>query len=248
MTGFARRIDPALADWIDARGAFPASMVDRIVPATTPGDIAALAAATGYHDAGMVKTEPFSQWVVEDRFCHRRPPLERVGVQITDDVAGWERAKLRLLNGAHSALAYLGALAGHVHVHEAMAAPGFAAYVDRLWDEAEATLSPPAGFDATTYREALKARFGNAALNHSLVQIAMDGSQKLPQRLLASLRDARAAAAPFRRSSSPSPPGCAGSSGKTRPAPPSQSTTRSPGRRERRCDRPAATPSRPCGR
>lgn len=193
VTGFARRIDPALADWIDARGAFPASMVDRIVPATTPGDIAALAAATGYHDAGMVKTEPFSQWVVEDRFCHRRPPLERVGVQITDDVAGWERAKLRLLNGAHSALAYLGALAGHVHVHEAMAAPGFAAYVDRLWDEAEATLSPPAGFDATTYREALKARFGNAALNHSLVQIAMDGSQKLPQRLLASLRDARAA-------------------------------------------------------
>ncbi|WP_300544869.1 mannitol dehydrogenase family protein [Maricaulis sp.] len=193
VLGFARRVDPALAGWIESEGAFPASMVDRIVPATAPEDIDWLEAETGYRDEAMVKTEPFSQWVVEDKFCHRRPPLERVGVQMTEDVAGWERTKLRLLNGAHSALAYLGALAGHGRVHETMAAPGFEAFVERLWDEAEASLDTPAGFDSRAYRNALKRRFSNAALNHSLVQIAMDGSQKLPQRLLATLRDARKA-------------------------------------------------------
>lgn len=193
VTGFARRLDPGLAGWIEAEGAFPASMVDRIVPATTPEDIAALEAAAGYRDEAMVKTEGFTQWVVEDRFCNRRPPLERVGVEMTGDVAGWERAKLRLLNGSHSALAYLGALAGHPYVHEAIAAPGFRAFVEKLWDEAEAVLDAPAGFDARAYRAALVERFSNPALNHSLVQIAMDGSQKLPQRLLHTLRASRAA-------------------------------------------------------
>lgn len=193
VTGFARRFDPGLADWIEAEAAFPASMVDRIVPATTAEDIDALAAEAGYRDEAMVKTEAFTQWVVEDRFCHRRPPLERVGVEMTDDVAGWERAKLRLLNGSHSALAYLGALAGHTYVHEAIAAPGFRAFVERLWDEAQAVLAAPPGFDAAAYRAALIERFSNPALNHSLVQIAMDGSQKLPQRLLHTLRDCRAA-------------------------------------------------------
>ena len=192
VLGFARQLDAGLADWIAAEVRFPASMVDRIVPATTPEDIAALASEAGYHDAAMVKTEPFTQWVVEDDFGARRPPLERVGVQMTDDVAAWERAKLRLLNGSHSALAYLGALAGHTYVHQAIAAPGFERFVERLWDEAEAVLDPPSGFDARAYRDALKARYANAALNHSLVQIAMDGSQKLPQRLLAGLRQARA--------------------------------------------------------
>lgn len=193
VIGFARLADPDLADWIEAEGAFPASMVDRIVPATRPADIDALEAATGYRDTGMVKTEAFSQWVVEDRFCARRPPLEAVGVEMTDDVAGWERAKLRLLNGSHSALAYLGALAGHTHVHEAIAAPGFRAYIERLWDEAESVLDAPAGFDARAYRAALAERFSNPALHHALVQIAMDGSQKLPQRLLHTWRACRAA-------------------------------------------------------
>ena len=191
IIGFARFLDPGLADWIEAEGAFPASMVDRIVPATTPADIAALEAATGYRDTGMVKTEAFSQWVVEDRFCARRPPLETVGVEMTDDVAGWERAKLRMLNGSHSALTYLGALAGYTHVHEAIAAPGFRAYVERLWDEAESVLDAPSGFDARAYRAALVERFSNPALHHALVQIAMDGSQKLPQRLLHTWRACR---------------------------------------------------------
>lgn len=188
----ARKTDPGLADWIADTTAFPCSMVDRIVPATTEADIEALAVREGYHDAGMVKAEAFSQWVVEDRFCNRRPPLERVGVEMAPDVAPWERIKLRLLNGAHSALAYLGGLAGYTHVHEAIADPHLRAFVDALWDEVEPTLDRPAGFDAAVYRQALLDRFANPALAHRLHQIAMDGSQKLPQRLLATLADRRA--------------------------------------------------------
>ncbi len=197
VLGFARQTDPDLADWIAAGVSFPASMVDRIVPATTPEDIEALEEMGGYRDAAMVKTEPFTQWVVEDQFCHRRPPLERVGVQMTNDVAAWERAKLRLLNGSHSALAYLGALGGYTYVHEAIADPVYAHFVEQLWDEVEPVIDAPEGFDAKAYRSALLARYANSALNHSLVQIAMDGSQKLPQRLLASLRAQREANRPI---------------------------------------------------
>ncbi|OLF75234.1 mannitol dehydrogenase [Maricaulis sp. W15] len=189
VLAFAHALDPDLAGWIETEAAFPSSMVDRIVPATTAADIDALEASLGYRDEAMVKTEGFTQWVVEDWFSDRRPPLESVGVEMTDDVAAWERIKLRLLNGSHSTLAYLGALAGHRFVHEAMAAPGFDALVNAIWDEAQSTLDAPAGFNAAAYRAALVQRFANPALEHSLVQIAMDGSQKLPQRLLATLRD-----------------------------------------------------------
>lgn len=180
--------DPSLADWITDHAAFPSTMVDRIVPATTPEDIDAFAAHAGLTDAGLVKTEPFTQWVIEDRFAGPRPALEQAGVQFTDDVRPWELAKLRLLNGAHSAIAYLGALAGHDHVHEAMAFPAFEAFVSALQEEAESTLSPPPGLDVAAYRAALIARFSNAALMHKTRQIAMDGSQKLPQRLLFAAR------------------------------------------------------------
>jgi len=187
----AARVDPGLAVWIEAETAFPSSMVDRIVPATTPADIAALEQAIGMVDEAMVKTEPFTQWVVEDRFCNRRPPLERVGVQMTKDVAAWEAVKLRLLNAAHSALAYLGPLGGYEFVHTAMAATGYAAFINQLWDEAQSTLNPVAGFDAALYRQQLQDRFLNSALDHRTRQIATDGSQKLPQRFLASIHDRR---------------------------------------------------------
>lgn len=196
VIAMARAVDKGLADWIEGEVAFPSSMVDRIVPATTPEDIAALEASSGLRDEAMVKTEPFAQWVVEDRFAGRRPPLEEVGVQMTRDVAAWEKAKLRLLNGAHSAIAYLGGLAGHDFVHQAMAAPGFAVLVDKLWDEAEATLDPIDGFDPKAYRASLAARFSNGTLQHRTHQIAMDGSQKLPQRLLNSIREHRAKGRP----------------------------------------------------
>nr|WP_156172064.1 mannitol dehydrogenase family protein [Aurantiacibacter gangjinensis] len=189
----ARAVDPALATWIEDEVAFPCSMVDRIVPATTEEDLDNFESATGLRDEALVKTEPFTQWVVEDDFCNRRPPLDEVGVQMTNDVASWELVKLRLLNGAHSALAYLGGLAGHHYVHQAMAAPGFSRLVEALWDEAEATLKPIDGFDAKNYRAQLAQRFTNSALEHRTHQIAMDGSQKIPQRWLNTIRAYREA-------------------------------------------------------
>ncbi|MDQ8758105.1 mannitol dehydrogenase family protein [Sphingosinicella sp. LHD-64] len=177
--------DPDTADWIAREGAFPQTMVDRIVPATEEADIDALAARTGLVDRAMVKAEPFLQWVIEDRFAGPRPDFAAAGVQLTAEIAPWEDAKLRLLNGAHSAIAYLGALAGLDFVHEVIAVPAYARFVAALWDEVDATLSPPPGLDIAAYRRALMARFANPGLQHRTRQIAMDGSQKLPQRLLA---------------------------------------------------------------
>jgi fructuronate reductase len=184
---FARAQDPALAAWIERYGAFPASMVDRIVPATTPDDLTQFEAKFGVQDLGLVKTEPFSQWVIEDHFAGERPNWEIAGAQVTQDVAPWEMAKLRLLNGAHSALAYLGGLAGYQTVDQAMANPAFERFVDLLQDEAQSTLTAPPGLNLASYRTDLKRRFKNAALMHKTYQIAMDGSQKLPQRLLATI-------------------------------------------------------------
>jgi fructuronate reductase len=185
VLAMAARHDPALCDWIAERGAFPASMVDRIVPATTAEDIAALAVGIGVEDRAMVKTEPFFQWVIEDHFAGARPDFGSVGVQMTADVASWEEAKLRLLNGAHSGIAYIGGLAGILHVDAVVALPVGRRFVEALWDEAETTLAAPPELDITAYRAELMARFANPALAHSTRQIAMDGSQKLPQRLLA---------------------------------------------------------------
>jgi fructuronate reductase len=161
-------------------------MVDRIVPATTPDDLDTVERRLGLRDEGAVITEPFSQWVIEDRFAGSRPRWEVAGAQFVADVRPYETAKLRMLNGAHSALAYLGLRRGHRFVHEAIADPAIRAPVERLMrDEAAPTLD--AGFDAATYADALLARFANPALPHRLLQIAMDGSQKIPQRWLAVL-------------------------------------------------------------
>ena len=174
------------ADRIATHCAFPQTMVDRIVPATEESDIAALAARTGVEDRAMVRAEPFSQWVIEDRFAAgERPDFEAAGARIAADIVPWEEAKLRLLNGAHSGIAYLGGLAGIAFVHEVVATPGGRHFVAALWDEAEITLHPPPGLDLAAYRTALMARFADPSLAHRTVQIAMDGSQKLPQRLLA---------------------------------------------------------------
>ncbi|WIW87181.1 mannitol dehydrogenase family protein [Sphingobium sp. V4] len=186
VIALARRHDAGLADWIAGEGAFPQTMVDRIVPATTAEDIATLTARIGVEDQAMVKTEPFLQWVIEDRFCGPRPEFG-AGVQVTQAVAPWEEAKLRLLNGSHSGIAYLGGLAGIDHVHEVLALPEARRFVEALWDEAETTLSPPPELDVAAYRRELMARFDNPTLRHRTRQIAMDGSQKLPQRLLHSI-------------------------------------------------------------
>ena len=184
VLALAHRHDAPLAEWIAEEGAFPETMVDRIVPATTAEDVTVLAARLDVADQAMVKTEPFIQWVIEDRFCGPRPEFG-AGVQLTAAVAPWEEAKLRLLNGAHSGIAYLGGLAGIEHVHEVLALPAARAFVEALWDEAQTTLSPPPELDIALYRRELMARFDNPTLRHRTRQIAMDGSQKLPQRLLA---------------------------------------------------------------
>jgi fructuronate reductase len=185
VLAMAERRDAGLAEWIADHAAFPNTMVDRIVPATTDADISSLAWRLGVEDRAMVKAEPYLQWVIEDRFCSLRPDFERLGVQITSNVAAWEEAKLRLLNGAHSAMAYIGGLRGLSFVHEFVSAPEGRSFVEAMWDESETTLSPPTELDVARYRNALMTRFANPALQHRLVQIAADGSQKIPQRLIA---------------------------------------------------------------
>lgn len=200
VTGFARLRDPDLADWIDGEVAFPSTMVDRIVPATTDADRAAVAARLGVGDAWPIATEPFSQWVIEDRFCAGRPRFEEAGAELVADVAPYELMKLRLLNGAHSTLAYLGYLAGYETIAETVADAHFSRLVRGLWDEEVIpTLSVPPGADLQAYTGSLLARFANPALRHRTWQIAMDGSQKLPQRLLGTIRERLAAGAPFPR-------------------------------------------------
>ncbi|MHA6617857.1 mannitol dehydrogenase family protein [Pseudonocardia sp. DLS-67] len=186
----------SLASWVAGSVSFPSSMVDRIVPATTDEDRAEAARLLGFEDRGVVVTEPFRQWVVEDRFAAGRPAWERAGAVLTGDVAPYEAMKLRLLNGSHSTLAYLGALAGHAHVADAMADPGIAGVVAHLMaDDVEPTLAVPDGYDVAAYQRELIDRFHNPALRHRTVQIAMDGTQKLPQRLLGTIADRLAAGA-----------------------------------------------------
>ncbi len=195
---FAELRDAELGRWVGDRVAFPNTMVDRIVPATTDGDRAAVAAVLGCHDAWPVVTEPFRQWVIEDRFTAGRPDWAAAGAQLVEDVAPFELMKLRLLNGSHSSLAYLGYLAGHETVADAMADPAIARFVRRLMDdEVTPTLAVPPGTDLAAYKDALIARFRNPALHHRTWQIAMDGSQKLPQRLLGTVRDRLAAGQPI---------------------------------------------------
>ncbi|WP_054312055.1 mannitol dehydrogenase family protein [Mesorhizobium sp. 1M-11] len=182
---FTEARDKKLAAYIERSIAFPSSMVDRIVPATTDADRAHVAAALGVADAWPVRTEPFSQWVVEDRFPAGRPAWERFGVTMVEDVRPFEDMKLRLLNGSHSAIAYLGLLSGHETVADAFGDPAIRRFVQGLWAEAIPTLPGNAGLDPETYTGSLTARYDNPALQHRTAQIANDGSQKLPQRIVA---------------------------------------------------------------
>ncbi len=195
---FAYERDAGLAAYVEAELACPSTMVDRIVPATTDDDRTGVAAALGVTDAWPVVAEPFCQWVIEDRFPAGRPHWDRHGVQFVKDVEAYELMKLRLLNGSHSTIAYLGYLAGHETVADAMADDMLAELVRRLMDE-ETTPTLPAlpEIDLDAYKAALRERFANPALHHRTWQIAMDGSQKLPQRLLWTIRDLLARNAPF---------------------------------------------------
>ena len=197
---FAAQADPDLARWIEREVVFPRTMVDSITPATTDALKDSVAAALGVRDRWPVQREAFVQWVIEDVFRHESPDWTSAGVILTNDVAGYDRAKLRLLNGAHSTLAYAGSLAGYVTVAEAMRDDELRSFVLQLMTEdILPTLAVPRGLDLRAYIDAILKRFRNPNMHHELAQIAWDGSQKLPFRLLGTIRDALAAGRPVDR-------------------------------------------------
>jgi fructuronate reductase len=184
----AAQRDPLTA-YLDSSVRFPQTMVDRIVPAPTHRDRDEVEQRLGLRDDLAVGTEPFSQWVLQDHFAADRPAWHLAGATFTDDVAGYETVKLRLLNGTHSALAYFGLLAGHSTIAASAADPLLLAAARTLITrELTPTLTPPAGLDLTTYGDSVLTRFANPALHHPTRQVAMDGSHKLPHRLLEPLR------------------------------------------------------------
>ena len=187
---FAGRVDAGLQQWIADGCSFPNSMVDRIVPRTTDADREAIGARLGVADAWPVLGEPFLDWAVEERFAAGRPDWTVGGARFVASAEPFEKLKLRMVNGTHSALAYLGAMAGWATVDRAVAQPALHHYLQRLMrEEIEPTLPALPGVDLTDYRARLLARYANPALQHQTRQIAMDGSQKLPQRLLGTVRD-----------------------------------------------------------
>jgi fructuronate reductase len=200
LTRFAELVDPDLGRFVADEVSCPSTMVDRIVPATSDDDRERIAGELGATDAWPVVTEPFTQWVIEDRFPQGRPAWEDAGAEFVADVEPYEHMKLRLLNGSHSTLAYLGYLSGYETVADTMADPAFVRLVEGLMDEeVTPTLHMPPGADLTSYKCALVERFKNPALRHRTWQIAMDGSQKLPQRLLGTVRDRLRDGAPINR-------------------------------------------------
>jgi fructuronate reductase len=200
MTQFTQLARKDLLSLVSQDVAFPSTMVDRIVPATTDADRDLVAQALGVTDAWPIMTEPFTQWVIEDHFPQGRPDWGAFGAELVKDVLPYETMKLRLLNGSHSTLAYLGYLSGYETVAEAMADTALAGLIEDLMvKEITPVLTLPQGADVGAYRRSLLTRFHNTALRHRTWQIAMDGSQKLPQRLLSTIRERLAAHAPIDR-------------------------------------------------
>jgi fructuronate reductase len=188
--------DSELANYVQSVS-FPSTMIDRIVPATTDADREIVNEIIGLEDAWPIMTEPFTQWVIEDDFPAGRPPFETVGAQLVEDVEPFELMKLRMLNGSHSTMAYLGYLAGYQYVNEAIADASIHKLIHGLMTEEAMPTLPMPRADLEAYRDQLLARFSNPALKHRTWQIAMDGTQKLPQRLLGTIRDRLKAGAPI---------------------------------------------------
>ncbi|MEO6986455.1 MAG: mannitol dehydrogenase family protein [Paralcaligenes sp.] len=185
----ADRIEPGMGKWISAHVAFPSSMVDRITPTATDKTLEDAAQALGCEDYAAVETEPFTMWVIEDHFPSGRPAWENVGALMVDDVTPYEHMKLRMLNGAHSLLAYAGFVAGHIYVRDAMQDATVARRVREYLQHASTTLQALPGVDFDDYAAALCQRFANTAIAHKTYQIAMDGTEKLPQRILSAAQE-----------------------------------------------------------
>ncbi|SUB32854.1 mannitol-1-phosphate 5-dehydrogenase [[Pasteurella] mairii] len=189
VLGFASHLDPALADWIEQNSSFPCTMVDRIVPAMTTYSLQEVADVLGQSDPCGVVCEEYRQWVIEDHFVSGRPEWNLIGAELVEDVRPFEEMKLRMLNGSHSFLAYLGYLAGYAHISDCMQDKNYHTAAHQLMlNEQAVTLCMPQGIDLTRYANQLIERYENPNIKHRTWQIAMDGSQKLPIRMLASIR------------------------------------------------------------
>jgi fructuronate reductase len=198
VLAFAGRLDPDLSEWIAGEAVFPNAMVDSITPATDEA-LRALVRGEGFEDAIPVSREAYAAWVIEDVLPPGGPDLARAGVVLASDVAAWEKAKLRILNGAHSTLAYLGLLLGHETVADAMADAALAGFVEPLVRRDVLPSLAPSPLDLEAYAGEILGRFRNPAIGHTLAQIAGDGSQKLPYRLLDTIREALDAGRPVAR-------------------------------------------------
>ena len=197
---FAGLRDPSLRTWLAEQGAFPNCMVDRITPATTDADRTLVRESFGIDDAWPVVCEPFRQWVIEDRFSDGRPPFEKVGVQMTADVHPYETMKIRLLNASHSAMGYLGYLAGYTYIYEIMSDPQFRKYIlELMHDEVTPILPPVPGVDLEEYKETLIERFANPTIKDQASRICLDGSAKVPKFILPSIREQLARGGSVRR-------------------------------------------------
>ena len=189
VLGFANLLDKDLAQWIESNVTFPCTMVDRIVPAATNETLDEIAELAGAYDPCAIACEPFRQWVIEDNFVQGRPDWNVAGAEFVKDVVPFEEMKLRMLNGSHSFLAYLGYLGGYAHISDTMTNPDYRKAAFDMMIKAQAiTLNMPKGTDLEGYAHLLIERFSNPSLKHQTWQIATDGSQKIPQRMGGSLR------------------------------------------------------------
>jgi mannitol 2-dehydrogenase len=178
-----------LAPWLAEQVAFPNAMVDRITPVTSEEDITALAEQFGVEDAWPVVCEPFTQWVLEDRFPTGRPAFEAAGAQVVDDVVPYELMKLRLLNASHQALCYLGHLSGYRYVHEVCQDPLFVDFLLRYMEhEGSPTLPEVPGVDLDAYRRELIDRFANPEVRDTLARLCAESSDRIPKWLVPVIR------------------------------------------------------------
>lgn len=192
VLSYAEALDSSLAAWIEQNVTFPNSMVDRITPRTEPSFVRQFSRRYGVTDHAVIGTEPFSQWVIEDNFSQGRPPLEDVGARLVSDVTPFKLAKSRLLNGSHSAMAYLGYLAGHRTTSETVADPILNVYLRQLMREEIAPLLPPVPrVDLEEYQATLIQRFSNSSISDPLSRLCGRGSTKVPSYLLPSLVERR---------------------------------------------------------
>ena len=185
LLSYAEMRDPALRDWIDNQVSFPNSMVDRITPMTQPEHRSLLDQQYGIDDKWPVVCEPYMQWVLEDNFCNGRPSWEKVGVQLTKDVAPYEKMKIRLLNASHSAMAYLGYISGYRYAHEVMENDGFVQFIRDFMDmDVTPSLEEVPGINLSVYKDTLIERFSNRQIGDQLARLCMDGSSKIPKFVL----------------------------------------------------------------